>query len=356
MSFSFVQQSTLATTGSSSAGSLSTSAMSSSVTAGDLIVVCVVGVAGATATTLSISDSESNTYQCVYFASGNGATTANPSTTNIPASEKFCGIWVAPNVTGGSSLTTTVTLGTSSYGMSMVAMEFSGPSSISVDTFTNANGATGGAPAAGTFTTTNAGDLILLAFGATAGSSNGTITAPSGYTLSNLNRAATLSAQDGNDGGAAYAIPGSIQTSVNPTWATTHLNGWMAIAVALQQSGATVPAAPNPPTVSLITDTSATFTWTDNGNGGAAITDHKTQTSVNGGSSWTSDDTGSSGTTFRPVDFGIGEAGSNVLVQIAAVNSVGQGPWSTSTAFTLAGLAYKGLSVGTWAVKRASLF
>jgi Fibronectin type III domain len=351
MAFSFIQQSSLATTGSSAAGSLSTSAMSSSVTAGDLIVVCVVGTGGATATTLAISDSESNPYTCAYFASANGTVTADPATTNIPAGQKFVGVWYAPNVAGGSSFTTQVMLGASSYGMTMVAAEFSAPSSVVLDgTPVNANGSTGGSPAAGIFSA-SANDLILLAFCAAAGSSNGVITQPSGYTLSNLNRAALLSGADGNDGGMAFFIPSSAQSSVNPTWATTKLGAWVAIAVALESS-ATVPSAPAAPTVSLITDSSATFTWVAPSNGGAAITDYILRTSANGGGAWSQDDTMSTSLSFRPTDFGMGAAGSSMLVEVAAVNSVGQGAWSPSLSFNLAGNAYQGL-ISSQAVRQS---
>jgi hypothetical protein len=129
--------------------SVQTSAFSSSVTTGNTLLVVILGEIQTTAATVTVTDSESNTYTCDIlnaYNSGSGNVVSNPGTNNVPAGVSWVGVWRASNVTGGSSFKLTVTLGGSVDGFfAMTAGEVFGslaPTSV-VDTSSYNAGAGG---------------------------------------------------------------------------------------------------------------------------------------------------------------------------------------------------------------------
>lgn len=94
-------------------------------------------------------------------------------------------------------------------------------------------------------------------------------------------------------------------------------------------SGATVPDAPTSVTATA-GDGQASVSWTaPASNGGSAITDYAIRYSSNGGTSWTTfSHTASTATTQTVTGLSDGTA---YIFQVAAVNAVGQGSWSSSS-------------------------
>ena len=157
MAISSVQSTNTGGAGLTASNSVQTSAFSSSVTTGNSILVVIFGYINTTATTVSLSDTESNTYTCDLlnaYNSGSSNVISNPGSNNVPAGVSWVGIWRASNVTGGSTFKVTITLGGSVQGLfAATAWEVSGLAATSpVDVTANSAGASG-SPSSSTFTT-----------------------------------------------------------------------------------------------------------------------------------------------------------------------------------------------------------
>ena len=90
------------------------------------------------------------------------------------------------------------------------------------------------------------------------------------------------------------------------------------------------PGKPTAPTVSSITATGLTITWTAPANTGPAITGYDVRYRPASSETWT--DHGHSGTATTTAISGL-EAGTSYRVQVRAVNDEGSGPWSGSLSF-----------------------
>jgi hypothetical protein len=251
MSIAIVQ--TLAASETSNSTSLQSSAFGSSPTTGNTIAVAVTGVNNTSTTTLSLTDTEGNSYVCALCNGySNGATDviSNPASNNISSGTSFASLWYAENITGGSSFKITATWGASgaSSAIDISAAEISGlGSSVTTDVTQAGNGASSD-PATGSFSTSNANDVILLAMtGITSSLSGATITLPSGFTVIG----------QGVPGGMGkhcisfcYQIVSSTQSGIDPAFTTTNITVCTAIAVAFEGAS----SAPSAPTGLTITN------------------------------------------------------------------------------------------------------
>jgi hypothetical protein len=234
----------LAASETTNAFSLQTPAFASSPTTGNTIFVCVTGEMGTSPGTLSLSDTEGNSYTCDLcncYSSGATDVISNPASNNLPASTGFVSIWHAANITGGSSFKITATAGGSgAFAIDIAAAEVSGlGSSATVDVTKAGNGvASAGSPPAGSFSTTNANDIILVAMVGLGSATGASITMPTGFTQ--IGEFA-LSAKTCL--GFGYEIVSSTQSSINPTFTTTHMNSATAIAVVFEAASAAPPMA-----------------------------------------------------------------------------------------------------------------
>jgi hypothetical protein len=220
MSISYVQG-LMAQTGHTS--SLQSSAFGLAVTSGNTILVQIWtegDAAGQTVT--SVTDTLGNTYvQDKTHAAAN----------NLDR----CDVWRASNVTGGSGLQITVATSANAY-ITFLANEWSGLANSSpVDASVSNDGVDSSAqPSTGTFSTTNANDLILATF-ADGSSQLGSLGVPSGFT--------NLGTQTGNNtaesGNASYQIVSSTQSSIDPTWSgvASDSGNWSAIGIAYKAVG-----------------------------------------------------------------------------------------------------------------------
>ncbi len=253
MSVSFVQKTSQASS-STNVGSLQTSAFGSAVTTGNTVLVGVTGFPAALSgnTYSPVSDTEGNTYTLDAAMVFTNATPVDPATTQI--NEDFVAVFRFSNVTGGSSFKVTVTVGGASPMTStlvVTAMEISGLSNSApsgfpssggcVDTTSHGNGVSSSHPATGTFSTSNANDLIIIGmlFG---GGTTRTITEPAGYTSWNQEAAG---ATYGFIGDMAYQVVSSTQSSVDPQWTVSSTAGnYYAFAIAYKGSGGGGGASP----------------------------------------------------------------------------------------------------------------
>lgn len=178
MALAFVQ----GVQGSSSSDPYTLPAFSSSVTAGNLIVVAVVGDNGSTDNTTNVTDNKSgNSYQRAdsTLNFGNG--------TNMNMD-----IWFGQVTNGGSSFALTIAFNSMVQNGRFVAQEFSGFSSTAtLDKFAKAN-ATSTSPSSGATGTTSVADELIVGLIARAGNNSSTISLGSGY--SNLTNTATSAA------------------------------------------------------------------------------------------------------------------------------------------------------------------
>ncbi len=232
MAISSVQSTNTGGAGLTASNSVQTSAFSSSVTTGNSILVVIFGYINTTATTVSLSDTESNTYTCDLlnaYNSGSSNVISNPGSNNVPAGVSWVGIWRASNVTGGSTFKVTITLGGSVQGLfAATAWEVSGLAATSpVDVTANSAGASG-SPSSSTFTTAYPTDLVLTAAAGTGGTTAPTFTAPSGYTAFGSESATSLAV----DGDFAFDLVSAVQSSINPTWTVTNFTDWVTATVA----------------------------------------------------------------------------------------------------------------------------
>jgi hypothetical protein len=224
MSIAFVQA--LAAAGTSTqVTTFTTSAFGAGPTPGNTIIVCVWYYSAATPT-MSIDDST-------------GLNTAKwtQDKTTVIGGLLYCDIWRASNIAYVSgSYTLTATAIAASY-ISVTAAEFSGLLNVSpLDGAGGSDGnATTGNPDTGTFSTTNANDLLIATFG------NGTTSAVNTRPYPNV--IGTLASNGTDiDGEAVYAIVSSTQSNINPAWTITpgtHIWAGLGVAYKAAAGGAT---------------------------------------------------------------------------------------------------------------------
>ncbi len=238
----------LAASATTNSTSLQSGAFGSATTNGNAIVVCVTGVNNTSTTTLSVTDTAGNSYSCIYcnaYSNGIADVLPDPSSNNIASGTSFVSLWLAQNITGGSSFKVTATWGASgaSSALDISAIEISGlGTTVTTDVSQAGIGvATGGNPATGTFSTANANDIILVAaVGVTASTSN-SFALPAGFTQIGKSTVASLGKTCLDFG---YEIVSSTQSSIDPTFTTVNIHNATAIAVALEQAAAGAPATP----------------------------------------------------------------------------------------------------------------
>lgn len=237
MSISVVQ--TLAASSTTNSTSIQSPAFGSSPTAGNAIVVCVTGVNNTSSTTLSLSDTQGNSYACSYcngYSSGATDVLSNPASNNITTGTAFVSIWVAANITGGSSFKITATWGASgaSSALDISAAEVSGlGTSATVDVTKAGNGSSTGNPSTGSFSTTNANDIILVAMGGVSSSTGDSISGPAGFTQIGQ---FTVASAGKRLLSFCYQIVSSTQSSINPGFTTSNVSSATAIAVVFEQA------------------------------------------------------------------------------------------------------------------------
>jgi hypothetical protein len=238
MSIAVVQTTTVL--GNTGVSSLQSNAFASAVTSGNTVLVTVYGPSVAAGAKIAVTDTEGNTYQpdvgAVYGASGS----VDLGTTS-PGSEPYIGIWRASNVTGGSSFKVTATLSTGTAGLAVSAMEVSGLANASPVDVTQVNDSAGSTNCStGSFSTSNANDLILVGASCTYVSVTPTFTAPTGFTDWSKHTQANSAAANGDNG---YEVVSSAQSSIDPTWTSSHGTSCAALAVAYKQasSGPVIP-------------------------------------------------------------------------------------------------------------------
>ncbi len=237
MSISVVQL--LAASSTTNSTSIQSSAFGSSPTTGNTILVCVTGQNNTSTTTLSLSDTAGNSYTCLYangYVNGSTNVLANPASNNITSGTAFVSIWAAANITGGSSFKITATWGASgsSSSLDISAAEVSGiGTSVTVDVTQPGNGSSTGNPSTGSFSTSNANDIILVAMEGVSSSTGDSITIPSGYTQIGQFTVASVGKRLLS---FCYKIVSSTQSSINPAFATSNVSSATAIAVAVEQA------------------------------------------------------------------------------------------------------------------------
>ncbi len=212
-------------TQSTHATSLQSAAFGSTPTTGNTIIVVIIWFGSGTSIT-SVVDN----------VAGSPNTYTQDGTTVISGNNHVA-VYRCANITGGASFKLTVTFNGSSF-LSFCAIEAAGLANTSTldgagSTNTGVNNAA--QPSTGTFSTSNANDLLLGAF-ATDSKSN-TATVPTGFTVIADDHGAN------ENGNAAYQILSSTQTNINPTWANVNSNGstWVAIGLAYKAAaGGTV--------------------------------------------------------------------------------------------------------------------
>jgi Fibronectin type III domain len=342
-----IVQSTTQASG-SGVNSVQTAAFGSAVTTGDTVLVQVMGDSFSASATVTITDTESNTYTCdllnVYNA-GASDIISNPTSTNVPATSTnpFIAVFRASNVTGGASFKVTVTLGGGATGkLYLAATEFTGLGSSPTIDSSSYGAASTGSPAITSFSTTNATDLMVLAFcGAGSALQIPAITSPSGYIALPL---AEL-AEGVPCGNALYSIVSTTQSGITPTWTTSHITDCVAIALAYkiaasgtspgQVTGLTVGGDATNPTTAL------DLSWSAPTTGTTPFTYTILQASTIGGT-YTQIASGVSGTTYTNSSL---TEGTEYAYKVEAVNAYGTGTASTAAAYATAPTAPTGLSL-----------
>jgi hypothetical protein len=324
---------TTASAAASNVTTLSTSSFAAAVTTGNTVIVTLIGLMGTTSETIAISDSEGNTYTCRQFdCNGTSGTSnnpiTNPATTNVPDLSDFVGIWESANVTGGSGFTVSATIGGSkTAGMTLVAAEFMNlGSSATIDTTKNAYTASGGSYGPGSFSTSNAHDVIVLGFCGLP-SSGVTVAAPSGFS--------SLSSKTGTSpayaGASCYQVVNATQSGASPDFTTTHLTDAVAIAVAYEASSG---GPPTPTGLAVVGDatnptTALDVSWTAS----AGATSYTLLRSAAIGGTFTTLASGITGTTYT--DSGL-TPGTEYAYEVEAVSGGGTSAASSAVAYATA--------------------
>jgi hypothetical protein len=209
----------------SSASSVTTAAMGSSVAAGSGLVVAFVGF---NSTLPSISNVRSNKDGTTNFSAA-VAVTKN-------AAGEFVGIYYLPNTAGGSGLTVTVTFAAAVTEVRAVAFECTGVPTDSTffDTSTT-NSGTSNAPSTGSVTAGANAQLVFAAItnDSSANPENYTGTG-SGYTRGGQNTDGTVSLTNAIDFKASASIGG---TSVSDSWSTTSTIAYQACVATFNVAG-----------------------------------------------------------------------------------------------------------------------
>lgn len=147
----------------------STNVWTGNTSTGNCILFGISTDSGLTTAVTSVTDSQSNTYTKVF-----GVVTGGGAIATLD-------LWVAKNITGGTTPTITANLG-GAYITGIIAREYSGLDIYNpVDVFlTAASGASSNALAVGPAAMTSYGKSVLVGFGSTGDSGN-TYTAGTGY-------------------------------------------------------------------------------------------------------------------------------------------------------------------------------
>ena len=326
--------------GTTSGNSLQTSAFGSSVTSGNAVIVTLIGAMGSTAATISISDTESNTYTCDLFDCYNSGddVIANPGTTNVPANKDFVGIWRAANVTGGSSFKATATIGGSNTAaMYLAASEFMNlGSSVTIDTSAHGAAGSGANPTTGSFSTTNAHDLIITGC-AGSGATGSTLSTPwtSGWT----SLCSHVSGGLGLQGDVDYRVVTSTQSGLDPTWTSSKITSSVAIAVAYEAN-----SSPSTPSGLAVTNdaTNPTTALDISWNSVSGATSYTLLRANTLAGTFTTLTSGITGTTYTDSSL---VQGTEYAYEVEAVNGSGASAASSAVAWATAPAALSGLTV-----------
>jgi len=311
---------------------------------GNAIVVCVTGSNTTSSTTLSLSDTEGNSYTCALcngYSSGTTDVLSNPVSNNIPSGTAFVSIWVAANITGGSSFKITATWGASgaSSSLDISAAEVSGlGSSATVDVTQAASGSSTGNPATGSFSTTNANDIILVAMGGTSSSTGDSITGPSGFTEIGQ---FTIASTGKRLLSFYYKIVSSTQSSINPAFTTSSVSLATAIAVAYEQAAS---APPTPTGLAVTNDSTNPTTVLDiSWNSSSGATSYNLLQSSTKGGTYSTLQTGISGTSTTVTGL---TAGTEYAFEVEAVGTGGTSAASSGVAWATEPAAPTSISPG----------
>jgi hypothetical protein len=206
----------------SSATSLNSATFGSSVTAGNTILFCFASF-GSSNTFNSATDSLGNTYSVVAS-----------NTTNQNALAYIC---ASSNVLGGANNVITLHVnGTVTAFTILGAIEVAGLSASDGSGNTNGGSSNTTQPSTGSFSTSQANDLIIAMFA--ANTLSGTITDPSGFNRVGIQSGTTSS------GIFTYEIVSSIQSGINPTWSGVGSGAvWRSVGFAYYGTTATVSPA-----------------------------------------------------------------------------------------------------------------
>lgn len=225
MAISYVQS----VTASADTNPVTTSAFASSTSAGQLIVVNVVGDGGVTPTVTGVTDNKGNTYTVIPGSSfGNGL--------NMVA-------YMTVISTGGSGHTLTVAWNDAAENVRVVAQVFTGfTGTPTFDQLKQASGSSA-TPASGSTSTTSTANELVVGMLARAGTTASTITAGSGY--SNLVDAAAT------DTAAMESQVVSSTGGYNATFSLSVSRAWLAMAITFYDDtggGGGGPSGPSGPT------------------------------------------------------------------------------------------------------------
>jgi hypothetical protein len=204
----------------SAVASVQTGAASVNPTTGNTIIVTVsvYALSGSANAHYTVSDTAGNTY-VLDASSVNGG---NPNNFN----QNGMLIFRSTNITGGSNFKITVTVSTGTSYFTVGAIEVVNLAASPVDTASAGDSGHTGHPDTGSWTTTNANDLLVAGF---SDDGIGTITSPAGFTSFAQNTAAV----SGQQADHVYQIVSAIQSAINPQWSLSNTaNDWFGVGVA----------------------------------------------------------------------------------------------------------------------------
>lgn len=240
MTISIIQQSTPAQSGGQH--SLTSSTMYS-VTTGNTLVVCCFGWSADYQNFIVVTDTNGHIYQTdILYPASDGMVL-----------DSFAGIWHASNVTGGNIQVTMTAEGSGSPFCYWDFVVFEVSNIVGTPDATGDAGGTynsmtmtAGNPTSGTITTTQPNDIIFAVFSEPYGDGTVAVFQPEYYTgvFSQFYNGTN------QQGGIAYQIVSSIQTSQTLQWTVTgSTTAWYGVTVAFTEW------IPPPPTVLLDTNT-----------------------------------------------------------------------------------------------------
>lgn len=196
--------------------SAQSSAAPGNVTAGNTIYVSA-GIFTGSASISSVKDTLGNTYVPEFAGTSSGS----PSRLEV---------WRCSNCLGGANVKITVTASSSTSGMVFGAIEVAGSDNTGAqDGSGSSQQSFGSNPAPGSFSTTNANDIILVAYSDNSFSGNhAPIVAPSGYTLIG----SYADADTFTVWGFAYQVVTATQSGIDPAFSETSGGNWICAALA----------------------------------------------------------------------------------------------------------------------------